>query len=426
MARLRSVFSMSFLIASVIASEGLGQQPNWPQWRGPERDGISKETGLLKSWPAGGPKRDWMFENCGTGFGGPAVVDGRIYIMGARGGEDFLLCLDSAKGTEIWRASMGDALKNDWADGSRGTPSVVEGRVYALSGSGTLICVQARDGREVWRKTMQELGGATPFWGYSESVLVDGNRVLCTPGGKQGAIAAFNRTTGAALWRSSDVTEVAHYSSIIRAEFHGRPQYVQLMEKRLIGLAPDTGELLWEAPFPGGNVAVIPTPIASNGKVFVTAGYGAGCMLVDVAADNTAKVLYDNNVMKNHHGGVVLVGDYIYGHSDDVGWICMNFLTGKRMWRDEEVFDKGAITYSDGLLYCVGEGNGQDDANVALVEPSPDGWKEISRFKLNPQSTIRKPYGRIWTHPVIVGGKLILRDQDKLYCYDVKGSVGEQ
>jgi outer membrane protein assembly factor BamB len=251
-------------------------------------------------------------------------------------------------------------------------------------------------------------------------VLVDGDRVLGTPGGKEGAIAALDRSTGRLLWQAKEITEDAHYSSIQRAVFHGRPQYVQLMEKRLVGVSPENGKLLWEAPFPGGNVAVIPTPVIHNGKVFATAGYGAGCILVEIEADNTAKVIYDNNIMKNHHGGVVLVGQHLYGHSDDVGWICMDFNTGRRVWRDEESFDKGALTYADGLFYCLGESDGQEDASVALVEPSTEGWKERSRFQLSPQSKNRKSYDRVWTHPVIAYGKLYLRDQDMLYCYDIK------
>lgn len=411
----------TLIVALACASASFAQESSWPQWRGPQRDGKSTETGLLTAWPEGGPRRLWLFEDCGVGFGGPAVIDGRLYIMAARDGQDYLLCLDANRGRELWATSMGEIFRHeDFADGSRGTPTVVGGNVYTLSGAGTLICVRAGDGREVWRQKLPDFGGVVPRWGYCESVLVDDDRVLCTPGGKQGAIAAFDKSSGRLLWQAKEITDEAHYSSIVRAEFHGRPQYVQLMEKRLVSVSPEDGKLLWEAPFPGGNIAVIPTPVVHGNKVLATAGYGAGCILVEIAADNTAKVVYDNNIMKNHHGGVVLVGEHVYGHSDDVGWICMNFSTGRRIWRDEESFDKGALTYADGLFYCLGESDGEGEADVALVEPSTEGWKERSRFKLSPRSQNRKTYDRVWTHPVIAGGKLYLRDQEKLYCYDVK------
>jgi outer membrane protein assembly factor BamB len=261
------------------------------------------------------------------------------------------------------------------------------------------------------------LSGTEPSWGYCESVLLDGDKVLCTPGGKDGAIAALDRATGKVLWRATELDDTAHYSSILKADINGQPQYVQLLETRVVGLSPDDGRLLWESPFPG-RVAVIPTPIIVGNKIFVTAGYGAGCSLVEISPENVATELYDDKarkLMKNHHGGVVRVGDHLYGHSDGTGWICMDFNTGKREWRERDILSKGAIAYADGMLYCVGE----DDGQVALIEASPEGWEEHGRFTLDPQTTIRSDRGKIWVHPVIANGKLYLRDQDKLYCYDI-------
>jgi outer membrane protein assembly factor BamB len=420
MARPTVIACWTILCTLLLAARLSAQPENWPQWRGPDRSGLSKETGLLKSWPEGGPKRLWMFENCGVGFGGPAIVDGRMYILGARDGEDLVLCLDANKGTEIWAASMGPALKNDWSDGSRGTPAVVDGHVYALSGSGTIICVRARDGGEVWRTTMQKIGGKTPFWGFSESVLVDNDRVICTPGGSQGSLAALDKHSGNVLWRTKEVTDDVHYASPIRAEINGQTQYVQLLVKHLVGVAPDDGRVLWQADFPG-QTAVIPTPIVHGNKVFATAGYGVGCLLAEIAPDNSVKTVYQNKLMKNHHGGVIRVGDYLYGHSDPNGWLCMDFASGERKWVERQKFGKGAIAYADGMLYCLNESDGESNAEVALIEASPEGWKERGRFELQPQTEIRKQAGRVWTHPVVVGGRLYLRDQDKVYCYDVKG-----
>ncbi len=294
------------------------------------------------------------------------------------------------------------------------------GNVYALSGAGALVCAGASDGHIVWKKSMQDLGGTVPKWGYAESVLMDGDRVVCTPGGKQGSIAALDKNTGELLWQTKELDDVAHYASVIRHEFHGQPQYVQLLTTRLVGLDVESGKVLWQVDF-NGDVACIPTPIAWDNHVFATSGYSAQCMLVEIGADNTATKVFENQVLKNHHGGVIKVGDYLYGHCDDVGWICMDASTGKRMWRERDsTFGKGAITFADGRLYCLSESDGEADADVALVEPSREGWKEISRFELSPQTKIRKQNGRIWTHPVVSGGKLYLRDQDLLYCYNVK------
>lgn len=398
-----------------VTTVGAEETYQWPQWQGPYRNCLTDETGLLQSWPEGGPKRAWLFENAGVGYAGPAIVDGRMYIMGARDGTCTLLALDANTGRELWATPMGSMLENDWGDGPRSTPSVDGEFVYALSGRGTLVCVQAADGREVWRKTMEELGGTIPNWGYAESPLVDGNRLLCTPGGPQGTIAALDKMTGKVLWQSSELDDTAQYSSIIRAEFNGQPQYVQLLEARIVAVAPDDGRLLWESPW-GGRVATVPTPIAHNGHVFVTSGYGAGCKLLKIGPGNEAEIVYENKLMKNHHGAVILLGGFLYGYSDSVGWLCMDFLSGEQTWREKEALGKGAIAYADNRFYCLGE----DDGTVVLIDASPDGWNEHGRFTLEPQTQLRKDKGKIWTHPVIVGGKLYLRDQDLIYCYDVK------
>lgn len=390
---------------------------DWPQWRGPDRTDISKETGLLKSWPEGGPKQIWRFENAGSAYSGPAIVKGKLYTLGTRDGGEILLVLDANTGKELWTAKLGGVLENRWGDGPRGTPTVDGDRVYALSGPGNLVCVSATDGKVLWQTNLTDLGGNVPGWGYCESVLVDGNQVVCTPGGAQGTIAAFDKATGKQNWQTTEFTDGAHYSSIMAAEINGTPQYVQLVEKNFVGVSPKDGKVLWQADFPKGRTAVIPTPIIEGNRVYVTAGYGAGCKQVAIRPENKVTTLYENSVMKNHHGGVILVGDHVYGHSDGYAWVCQNFKTGEEVWANRD-FKKGAVGYADGMLYCLEEGSG----TVALVEATPKGWNEKGRFKLEPQSKIRSSSGRIWTHPVICNGKLYLRDQDLIYCYDVKGS----
>jgi outer membrane protein assembly factor BamB len=404
---------IAFSALALFAATAPAANHDWPQWRGPGRDDLSKETGLLKSWPTGGPKRVWIYENAGNGYSGPAIVAGKLFTVGTRDNSEVLIALDANSGKELWVAKLGSILNNKWGGGPRGTPTVDGAHVYALSGKGDLVCSTVADGKVVWTKSMTDLGGKVPGWGYTESVLVDGNNVICTPGGSKGAMAALDKKSGDVVWQSTEFTDEAQYSSVVPATINGTPQYVQLTMKSIVGVAAKDGKQLWKAPFPG-RVAVIPTPIVRDNLVYVTAGYGVGCKQIKVGPDNQVETVYENKVMKNHHGGVILVGDHIYGHAD-AGWTCQNFKTGEEVW-NHRAFGKGAIAYADGMLYCLDEGSG----TVALIEASPAGWKEHGRFKLDPQTKIRSSDGRIWTHPVISNGKLYLRDQDLVYCYDVK------
>ncbi len=386
---------------------------DWPQWRGPDRTHVSKETGLLKTWPEGGPKRVWTFENAGHGYSAPAIAKGKYYTLGTRDGSEILLVLDANTGQELWTAKIGTILDNDWGNGPRGTPSVDGDRVYALSGPGNLFCISAADGKVLWQVSMKELGGSRPNWGFTESVLVNGAHVLCTPGGSKGTVAALDKMTGKVVWQSKDMTEPAHYSSVVVAKINDTQQYIQRTEKSVFGLDVATGKLLWQTTFPNGRTAVIPTPIVRGNEIYVTAGYGAGCKMVRIEPGNKVTEVYENKVMKNHHGGVVLIGDYIYGHAD-TAWVCQNFATGEEVW-NHRGFGKGAIGAADGMLYCLEETTG----NIVLAEASPKGWKESGRFKLDPQTKIRSARGKVWTHPVISHGKLYLRDQDLIHCYDI-------
>jgi outer membrane protein assembly factor BamB len=388
---------------------------DWPQWRGPDRSGLAKETGLLKTWPESGPKRVWLYEKAGNGYSGPALVNGKMFTAGTRDGNEILIVLDAETGKELWTTKLGAVHDDDRGDGPRGTPTVDGDRVYIMSGPGNLVCVSTVNREVLWQVTMQKLGGSTPRWGFSESVLVDGDQVVCTPGGPQGAVAALDKMTGALRWQSTEFTDPAHYSSIVPARINDTPQYVQRTQRSIVGIAPRDGKLLWQTSFPG-QIAVAPTPIVRDNEVYVTAGYGVGCKMVRIGVGNEVTTVYENKVMKNHHGGVVLVGEYLYGHNDPAGWVCQNFKTGEEVWVSKNL-GKGAIGFADGMLYCLDESKG----TVALIEASPQGWKEHGRFKLEPQTKIRAARGMIWTHPVISNGKLYLRDQDLIYCYDVKG-----
>lgn len=391
---------------------------DWPQWRGPTRNDHSPDKGLLKSWPKDGPKRAWLNDGVGLGYAGYSVADGKLFTMGLREGQELLIALDAATGKELWATPAGPRYPNNWGDGPRMTPTVSGDRVFAIGGQGLLVCASAKNGKVLWTKSLvSDLGGKLQDWGYTESPLVVGDVVICTPGGSQGTLAGLDTQTGKVVWRSKDVTDNAQYSSPILISHEGKPQVVQLIMNKVFGVDPKSGALLWKHDFPG-RVAVIPTPIYSDGIVYVTAGYGVGCAAFKLGPGNSVEPLYqDNKVMKNHHGGVVLVGGHLYGHSDGAGWVCQELATGKEVW-SHKGFGKGAVHYADGMLYCLDERSG----DVALVEANTQGWKEVARFKLAPLSEKRSRQGGIWPHPVVVNGRLYLRDQEYLHCFDVKGS----
>jgi outer membrane protein assembly factor BamB len=402
-------------ILSLLAlSASLTFAADWPQWRGKDRKDHSPDTSTLVPWPEKGPERLWMYESAGSGYSGPSIVGGQLFTMGAWEDAEHVLCIDIKTGKKVWSTPLEERIYNNkWGNGPRCTPTIDGDRAYALTGNGTLGCLNIKDGKVIWKVDLiKDLGGKLQGWGYTESVLVDGDKVICTPGGSKGTMAALDKMTGKLIWQSKDLKDEAQYSSPILVEHGGKRQYVQLISKRVFGADAENGNILWEAPFPG-KTAVIPTPIYQDGHVYVTAGYGVGGRLFKLNGE--PKLVYEGPKMENHHGGVILHDGKLYGHSGKGGWTCQDFMTGEALWQDKS-FGKGCCSFVAGHLVCVDENNG----NVALVEASPAGWKEKSRFTLDPQTKIRKPDGRVWTHPVILDGRLYLRDQDLIYCYNVK------
>jgi outer membrane protein assembly factor BamB len=390
----------------------------WPQWRGLNRDDISRETGLLQEWPEGGPEQLWTTDQGGLGYAGFAVVDDQVFTLGADDGGEFAICLNARDGSVIWRTEVGDRFENRWGDGPRNTPTIDGERVYFLSAGGTLKCLKRDDGEAIWSVSLTEdFGGTLPYWGYSESPLVDGDQLVCTPGGEQGAMIALDKRTGKTIWRSESFPDPCHYSSIVAADINGKRQYVQLVEKAVVGVDAGTGQLLWREDW-GGRVAVIPTPIVDDKRVYVTSGYEAGSMLLDVSDSDNVNRIWFSKRMKNHHGGVILLDGHFYGYSDRVGWLCQSAETGEIVWRNEEGLGKGAISYADNRFYLLDEKSGE----VVLIAASPEGWQEHGRFQLDPLSNQRKPDGGIWVHPVISNGRLFLRDQEHISCYDISAS----
>ncbi|HET6573353.1 MAG TPA: PQQ-binding-like beta-propeller repeat protein [Fimbriiglobus sp.] len=409
---------------------------DWPQWSGPHRDGKSADTGLLKEWPKDGPRLLWKIDTLGGGYSAPAVVGDRIYVLGGDSAtaiaKEYLICLNVADGKEVWRTTLNDDPKGPkslgqnfatWGGGPRSTPAVDSELVYALGATGDLVCVNRKDGKVVWKKNLvSDFGGGVPNWGYTESPLVDGGRVVVTPGGNKGAMIALDKNTGNPLWRCEELTDPANYSSVVIAEVGGVRQYVQQTAKSAVGVRANDGKLLWKEDQLRRRTAVIPTPVVVKGDhVFFTSGYGAGCELIklepDGAGGTKATVVYTRNpTVSNHHGGVVEHDGYIYGHNNRQ-WVCFDPMKGgeEPVW-SSNALGKGSVSFADGYLYCYVE----RDGTLARVKATPDGWQEAGRFTLPVKSAIRPGSGKVWPHPVIANGRLYLRDTEYLCCFDLR------
>lgn len=411
---IRQCVVLGLLVAATACAWG----GDWPQWRGEKRDGHSTDKGLLKEWPKGGPKLLWTAKGIGGGFSSVSVAQDRIFTMGDGADSSYVYAMNEKDGKQVWAAKVGRTEGGGGYPGPRCTPTVDRDVVIALGQHGDLVCLETKTGQENWRKSMQKdfSGRMMSGWGYAESPLVDGERVVCTPGGKDGAMVALDRKTGKELWRCKEFQDQAAYSSIVIAEIGGVRQYVQLTGSSVVGVGPNDGRLLWQAAR-RGQTAVVPTPIVHQDHVYVTSGYGVGCNLFKISESGdkfSPEEVYANKVMVNHHGGVVRVGDYVYGYSDGKGWTCQEFKSGDSVWAERRALGKGAIAYADGLLYLRSESG---KGTIMLIEANPKaGWTVRGQFD-QPNRTEQQS----WPHPVIANGRLYIRDQDTLLCYDVKG-----
>ncbi len=494
----RLLLALPLFTLTALAAPG-----DWPQWRGPNRDGVSAETGLLREWPAGGPPLAWKISGLGAGFSSVAIVGGKIFTMAGRKDGQYVVALDLATQKELWAAKVGD--KNDEP---RCTPTVADGLVYAISTDGDLACVEAEGGREVWRKSFErDFGGKMMSgWHYSESPLVDGEKVIVTPGGKDAALVALNKKTGAVIWKTElpDLGgkggDGAGYTGAVVSNAAGVRQYVQLLGRGIVSVAAGDGKLLWFYNRVANGTANIPTPLAWDDYVFCSTGYGAGAALLKITKTSTgpqaapaqdeAKIAeltkklaalnadlaqrrevrkklepgtpeYDQanvavqslkpelasaetaltaarggaaaplgrvagspveaqeqyflnaSTFQNHHGGMIRLGDYIYagtGHNNGFP-ICLEWKTGKVVWNKDRGpgTESAAVVAADGNLYFR-----YQNAVMALIEATPDGYHEKGAFPLASHN------GNSWSHPVIHGGRLYLRDQDVLLCYDLR------
>ena len=394
-----SVFSQT---PSVVPAE-------WFQWRGPDRDGISQETGLLQDWPKAGPPQLWRSGGAGSGYSSFSASGGRLYTLGARDNNEYVMAFDRATGKKLWEHLNGRRYENDRGDGPRSTPTIDGDRLYVLGGSGDLTGLELASGKRIWSINLtQKFGGRNPYWGYSESPLIVGDRILVNAGGPKASIVAVAKADGVTLWQNHN--DEAGYSSPMLMRTGSLNQVIFFTGARTLAVDPRDGRLLWSYNKVANGTANIATPIVRGTRVFLSSDYGTGAALLDIRAAGTfasANEVYFTRDMRNHHASSVLIEDHVYGFSSSI-LTALRFDTGAMVWRDRSV-GKGSLIFADRRLYLYSE-----DGVVGLAEASPAGYREHGRLRLAQQSGLPT-----WSHPIISGGVLIIRDQDTIYAYDV-------
>jgi outer membrane protein assembly factor BamB len=406
-------------------AEKIGRSTQWTQWRGEHRDNISPDKGLASQWPADGPPMLWKVNGMGRGFSSISIADGRIYTMGDRDAGQFVIALDADSGAPLWSTRIGDVWEPQGYAGPRCTPTVDGDLVYAVGPHGDLVCLQAKDGKEVWHRSLKsDFGGTVPHWGFSESPLIDGQKLVCTPGGSGAGIVALDKKKGTDVWRSSIPSigdrggDGAGYSSIVISNGAGVRQYVQLMGRGVVSVAADDGKFLWGYNRVANGTANVPTPLVRDDFIFCSSGYQTGAALLKLRAASGSvqadeQYFLDGKEFQNHHGGMIMLGDHVYaGHGHNAGApTALEWKTGKTAWRHNRGPGTGsaAVAYADGNLYFRFQ-NGV----MALIGATPLEYQERGHFKI---PDVEQPS---WSHPVVIGGRMYLREQDALMCYDVR------
>ena len=389
---------------------GVAFGADWAQWRGPKRDGKSAETALLKKWPDGGPKLVWSVDGIGRGFAQAIVAGGQVYVTGEVNGKGRCSAFD-LDGQLKWKLEYG----REWDrrhPGSRTMPTVRDGRAYVVSAYSLVTCFDAKTGKIVWQVDMaKRFGAKLLMWGNAESVLIDGDNVICTPGGKDVMMAALNRKTGETVWTTGGLAGASSYCSPILIERGGTRLIATITSHHIIGVEAGTGKLLWEVPYRNQRRNHPITPVYAGGMIYCTSGYGKGGVMLELAADGKkVEQRWAEQRPDSRHGGVILVDGYIYGaaQSRRGKWYCVELKSGKVMW-EANIVSQGSAALADGLFYCYGE-----RGKVALVEMSPKSAKVISSFQ------ITRGKGSHWAHPSISDGRLYVRHGDVLMVYDIK------
>ncbi|MBN2450932.1 MAG: PQQ-like beta-propeller repeat protein [Lentisphaeria bacterium] len=392
---------------------------DWPQYRGPNRDGVSAETGLLKQWPEGGPRELWWVSGIGEGYSSAAVAGGKVYVTGMREKREFATALDRA-GKQLWQTEYGSAYRRSFPQ-ARCTPTVEGERLYIISGAGEVVCLDAGTGTTVWSvPAFDEFGGRTGPWGTAESPLVVDGKVIYTPAGPKTTMVAFEKDTGKLAWQSESLDDQSGYVSPILVEYGGRRSIVTVTGKHVLGVNPADGAIVWkvayhtiQAPKSGYDINAV-APLFHAGRIFVTSGYDHAGVMLRLAADaSAAEVVWTSPDLDTHHGGVVRVGAHIYGanwvNNKEGKWVCLDWDSGRTRYQ-ADWNTKGSIVAAEGMLYCYDERNG----SVALVTAKPEAFEVVSSFQ------VTRGKQQHWAHPSISDGRLYIRHGDALMAFDIK------
>ena len=410
--------SITIIILSLFIFLNISIAQDISEWREEGRTGVSSETGLMQSWPETGPVLIWSNLELPKGYSSPSFGNGIIYITGTRGSQDILIALDMG-GKILWEKVMGRAWTGSTPE-SRATPTVEGSRVYTCSGLGDITCFDGTTGDIIWSYMASEMNrGTYGLWGIAESLLIDGEKIYFSPGGPETMTIALNKATGKLIWKSPSLNDKPGYVSPILIDYAGKRMLVNVSLGHIYAVDASNGTILWkvahENPRPGRDLIFCVTPLFHNGLVYVTAGYNIGGRLIKIAGNGTsASVVWNDDVLDVHHGGVVQVDGFIYGanwlHNGDGNWCCIDWETGKKMW-EKHWNCKGSIISAEGMLYIYDEKRG----NVGLLKATPEKFDLVSSFQITPGDA-----GPFWAHPVIRDGVLYIRHTNALMAFNIK------
>lgn len=399
------VNKLAILVGAVLGVASLAFAADWPQFRGPDANGISPETGLNADWAGKKPQELWRVAMGDDGYSGPAVANGKMFIVDHRGNQDVVRAIDLATGKDVWTFPYDEPGGANYGF-NRATPTIRDGMVYTVSMKGQINCLSEVDGKVIWQKKMSDFGGRAPSWGFACSIVIDGENAILCPGGQDSSVVAVNRKTGALVWKSG--SDKPGYATPVVATINGVKQYVVFSGTSLNGYAAEDGRKLWSFPWKTSYDVNAAMPIVIGNTVFISSGYGTGCCLVEITADG-AKEVWRNKAIVLHFSSPVLIDGLIYSTSDNGDLVCLDPKTGKDVWRHQGRFEKGGLAATaDDVLFVLGGGDGR----LAAVKATPEGYKELGSFTpLGEQS---------WTAPIIADGKLIVRNKKAVACLAVR------
>ena len=412
---LKKQFHVALL--SLVTMSNFASGEDWPQWRGAQRDGKSAEKGLLAKWPDGGPKLLWQTKNLGSGYSTPSVVGEQLFVISNQGNEkEEVIALSTINGNKLWSTTIGKVGTNQGPQypGARATPTVSGDSVYALGSDGDLVCLDTKHGEKKWAKNLKtDFGGLAGMWAYTESPLIDGDVLICSPGGATATVVALNKSTGVPIWKSPIAEgDAASYSSPIITSVDGVKQYVLFLGKGVVGLKADTGELLWRYTKTSDAQANIATPIVKGNYVYSAASRVGGGLVQVTGTQSEPREIYFAKSLPAGMGGSVLIDGNLFG-SIGATMACVDYLTGAIKWQDRGI-GSASVCFADGRLYLHSDKN-----EIAMIEASTEGYKPLGNC--TPPGTMDHGNAKAWTHPVISNGRLYIRDQGDIWCYDVRG-----